>query len=443
MKIIHVPYVYHPDPCGGTEVYVAMLCRSLKEQAGVVNVVAAPGGEARTYEHGGLRVRRFATHPLLTQEMMYGEGDPAAADGFAGILDEEAPDVVHFHAFTPAVSVLCLREAQRRGVRTLCTYHTPTQSCLRGTLLRWGDEVCDGVMDRGRCAACYLHSLGVPPPAAGLAALASFATWPLALAPGLSNAAKLLLGSTRLTGMRHEATREWWAGMSRVIALCDWTRRLLENNDVPPEKIVMVRHGLSAPAPQPPRPPIPGPLRFIILGRLDPAKGLDVIIDALSLAPDLAATLDIFAIVPPHDKAVQALLARTARDSRITVKPPVTPDQVELLLRDYDCLLVPSRWMETGPLVVLEAFAAGLPVIGARLGGIAEKVSHEVDGLLVGETTAEAWSKVLRRAVEEPDLLNHLRAGVKLPRTMHAVAGQMLEVYEAMMAAASLASSHP
>ncbi len=52
-------------------------------------------------------------------------------------------------------------------------------------------------------------------------------------------------------------------------------------------------------------------------------------------------------------------------------------------LASYDATVVPSQWLETGPLIVLESFAAGTPVIGSNLGGVAELVSHDRDGWLV------------------------------------------------------------
>ena len=78
------------------------------------------------------------------------------------------------------------------------------------------------------------------------------------------------------------------------------------------------------------------------------------------------------------------------------------------LLRQYDLLAVPSRTFETGPLVVLEAFAAGVPVIGSNLGGVNELVRHEVNGLLVEPPALSGWVSALRRCVEEPDLLPRL-----------------------------------
>ena len=96
-------------------------------------------------------------------------------------------------------------------------------------------------------------------------------------------------------------------------------------------------------------------------------------------------------------------------------------------LAQHDVLAVPSQCLETGPLVVLEAFAAGTPVIGANLGGIAELVTDGVDGLLVEPA---AWATTLQRCATDRDLLPRLRAGIRPPRTMATVADEMLALYE-------------
>jgi len=254
MKVLHIPFTYYPDSCGGTEVYVGALCRFLAE-AGVQNSIAAPAAKAASYEHEEVQVHRFATHPALTQDMMFVQGDPVAAEGFAQVLDVEKPDLVHFHAHSPAVSVLCLREARKRGIPALSTYHTPTMSCQRGSLMRWGSMPCDGSLRPTLCAACFLNAHGMPKALAGVTALASHVTQPLARLPGLSNAARAVLRAAPLMAGRKRATHEWWAGMTRVIALCDWTQRLLLLNGVSLERIRKVRHGLPWPADSPTQAP--------------------------------------------------------------------------------------------------------------------------------------------------------------------------------------------
>ena len=93
-------------------------------------------------------------------------------------------------------------------------------------------------------------------------------------------------------------------------------------------------------------------------------------------------------------------------------------------------MVVPSQWLETGPLVVLEAFAAGTPVIGSNLGGIAELVTDGVDGLLVDPASSPAaWADSLRRVCSDPDLLVSLRAGIRPPRHSRDTAIEIMPVY--------------
>src|SRR5665213_1416457 len=154
MKILQVPFCFLPDPIGGTEVYVANLARRLMH-SGVEVLVVAPGKTSCVYTIQDFRVRRFAISDATGDiAALYGDGDRLAAEEFARILDEESPDVVHIHAFTPAISLRLMRACRRRGVPVIFTYHTPTVSCQRGTLMLWGAGRCDGRLERARCTAC-------------------------------------------------------------------------------------------------------------------------------------------------------------------------------------------------------------------------------------------------------------------------------------------------
>jgi glycosyltransferase involved in cell wall biosynthesis len=158
--------------------------------------------------------------------------------------------------------------------------------------------------------------------------------------------------------------------------------------------------------------------------------------------PDLALTVDIYGIAQDGAKEAYGarLRARAAEDPRLRLLPTLPGDQVLQTLAEYDVLLVPSAYVETGPLVVLEAFAAGIPVIGSRLGGIAERVRDEVDGLLVESGSIEGWRRALRRVVGERDLLDRLRRGVRDPRTMAEVSVEMAALYRSLAAPPAL---HP
>ena len=97
-------------------------------------------------------------------------------------------------------------------------------------------------------------------------------------------------------------------------------------------------------------------------------------------------------------------------------------------------MVVPSRWLETGPLVVLEAFAAGTPVLGARLGGIAELVSDRVDGVLMPPEDPGAWASAIAAIAAAPEQVARLRAGIIPPRTLDDVARDMAGLYRTLLA---------
>jgi len=106
-------------------------------------------------------------------------------------------------------------------------------------------------------------------------------------------------------------------------------------------------------------------------------------------------------------------------------------------------VVVPSQGMETGPLVVLEAFAAGVPVLGSALGGIPDKVRDGVDGLLVDPYHAvEAWRAALLRVGADRDLVAALTRGVRPPRSMAEVAREMRAIYAELSTPSDNARDH-
>ncbi len=116
-------------------------------------------------------------------------------------------------------------------------------------------------------------------------------------------------------------------------------------------------------------------------------------------------------------------------DPRIRVEKQLTRVELPQALANYDILAVPSQWLETGPIVVLEAHEAGLPVIGSNLGGIAELVRHGIDGWLVAATDTKAWTEALRQLATDANLLSQLRQGIKPVRTLDMQAADLVDIY--------------
>lgn len=436
MKVVHVPFGYYPDPVGGTEVYVAELVESLRRR-GIDSVVAAPslGVESRTYEHGGVAVHRFVVGATTNVSDLYGEGDAVSAAAIERILADTKANVLHLHAFTTAASLKAVHVARRRGVAVAFTYHTPTASCVRGTLLRNGIEVCDGELIEQRCASCLLESRGAGeavrellsrmPPTLGSAVGATGAAGPWVTA----------LRARELTRKRHAGFRQLLQRVDAVIAVCEWVRSLLLRAGATPSRLMLSRQGTSArPRVHTPSVDATVPLRLAFVGRLHPTKGVHVVVKALASRPALRATLDVYGVAQDASAMRYAAELRSlaAGDARIRFLSAVPRSDVVPTLAEYDATVVPSQWLETGPLTVLESFAAGLPVMGSNLGGVAELVSHDADGWLVPHADVAAWATAIERLVADRSLLVKLTAGVQRPRSTDDVARDMASVYEAI-----------
>lgn len=431
MKLIHVPYCFYPDPVGGTEIYVAGLAREQQRQ-GCEVIVAAPGEADSNYSHDGLAVRRFAVSPNVKDlRDLYGDGDPHAAAAFVRILDEERPDVVHLHAFTRAVSLRLVRESKRRDIPVVFSYHTPTVSCQRGTLLRWGSEMCDGVLDLRTCARCALQNHGLAKPTSVVIGSLPPGVGRLLGNVGASGGLWTALRMTELFNLRHAAFHALMRETDHVVALCQWVKDLLLRNGVPAEKITVSRQGVSRVAPARPDRTPSSNLRVAFLGRLHPSKGVHVLVEALRGNPQLPVRLDVFGVAQGEaDRSYAKRLGKLASgDPRIAFHAAIPNDQVVERLQEYDVLAVPSQCLETGPIVVLEAFAAGIPVLGSNLGGIAELVEHGVNGLLTDAASPDGWAEALRRLSQDRDLAARLRSGIRAPRTMREAAAELTAVY--------------
>jgi glycosyltransferase involved in cell wall biosynthesis len=148
--------------------------------------------------------------------------------------------------------------------------------------------------------------------------------------------------------------------------------------------------------------------------------------------PEASVALDIFGIVQGQADLDRLSELRTLAggDGRIRFLPAIPNAAIVDALADYDLVAVPSQWLETGPLVVLEAQAAGVPVLGSALGGIADRIRDEWNGLLVRPfNSVAAWRAALARCDADRPWLSRLRSRVRPPRQMREVAREMAVIY--------------
>src|SRR5262249_1399492 len=128
-----------------------------------------------------------------------------------------------------------------------------------------------------------------------------------------------------------------------------------------------------------------GPLRIGFVGTLVWHKGPHVLLDAVRGLPGDAFQLKIFGSLDVFPDYVAELRTRAA-GLPVDFMGGFAREQTAAVYDQIDVLVVPSLWLENSPLVIHEAFMAGIPVVGARIGGIADLVEDGVSGLLYDPT---------------------------------------------------------
>ncbi len=125
-------------------------------------------------------------------------------------------------------------------------------------------------------------------------------------------------------------------------------------------------------------------------------KGVDTLVDALAQLPAGVTTSLVIAGDGDERQALAAQCTRLGLADRVHFVGAVAGEAKVWLLQNARFTVIPSRTWEAFPLVVLESFAAGKPVIGTMIPGLADLVEPERTGLLVPPESPQALSAALR-----------------------------------------------
>jgi glycosyltransferase involved in cell wall biosynthesis len=148
------------------------------------------------------------------------------------------------------------------------------------------------------------------------------------------------------------------------------------------------------------------PPRFLYVGKVTTAKGVDFVLERLrSLPPDARFTIDIVG----SGESEGALRKLLVDDSRFRFHGARSRNEVRDHYRDSSVLLVPSLWFENSPMVIYQAQAAGLPVVASDSGGMPELLAGRADSWVLPAGDAAAWTSALRNLVEDPGMLARMR----------------------------------
>lgn len=174
--------------------------------------------------------------------------------------------------------------------------------------------------------------------------------------------------------------------------------------------------------------------RFAFFGNVSRRKGTLVLLDAAARlrAEGSRARVDLHGGLGWADEAF-----RTDFAARLEAAGPIAQHlgpyartDVQKLMRQTDWVVVPSIWWENAPLVMIEARAAGRPVICSDIGGMAEMVADGIDGLHVPAGNAAALADKIAQAAGDADLWSRLAGNVKAPPSHASFVDAHLRIFE-------------
>jgi glycosyltransferase involved in cell wall biosynthesis len=224
----------------------------------------------------------------------------------------------------------------------------------------------------------------------------------------------------------HRLLGTWSRDVDRYVVMSEFAKSLFAAGGLPSGKLA-VKPNFAHPDPG----PRDGPGTYVLFsGRLSEEKGLKVLLEAWKkLKPN--ARLEILGDGPLAGWLAQQVNGCPKIDCRGWL-----PREQALEAVKGACLLVaPSVCYEGSPLVVLEAFAAGVPVVASRIGSLAEIVEHGRTGLLATAGDPEDLAAMLDRVLASPSQAAAMGREARLEFETHYTAAanyeQLMRIYEA------------
>jgi len=173
----------------------------------------------------------------------------------------------------------------------------------------------------------------------------------------------------------------------------------------------------------------------LFLGRLHRRKGVDVLLDALAQVPARGGVELVIAGDGDERAALEAQAVRMNVATRVRFVGRVAGAEKAYLVQHARALALPSRDWEAFPLVVLEAFAAGTPVIGTRIPGLGDLIEPGETGWLVEPESADSLANALKQTIYG-NVTARMQANVRHVAEQHAwplVAERYVKLYQRLV----------
>ena len=432
MKIALFVHCFFPHHYYGTETYTLELAKNYQLAGHQVTVVSAfPEGEnpspelVTRYQYDGLAVISFDKNRILQARFKDSYYQTGMRHHLEQLLAELQPDIVHVNHLANHTSTL-LEATHRLGIATYATFTDFFGFCANSKLQAADGSLCSGPSpSRRNCVACYFRESNV-------ATSFRAANW---LAAGALKARRLPgLRTGRFDGLiedivQRPATLQYLYNLSYrgAIAPTQFLEKAYRDNGVTvPMRKVWFGTDIDRRA----KPQRAGTHQVVFgfIGQLAPHKGIDLLLQAFRTLPGNTSRLRIYGSLD-SESPFGRQLSDLARGYDVSFMGTFAPHEMASVMRELDLLVIPSRWPENSPLVLLNALATHTPVLVADVAGMTEFLEPDRNGYSFRSGDAEDLASRLRMLAAQPSTLYALADSTSYSRSTMEMALDTLAMY--------------
>ena len=398
---------------GGGQIYVRQLARALNGRGFDVHILGVAAGgrdedrQSSPIDDAGVKVWNVSVNPIAgpSRSLALSRALQARLRDMISLI---GPDVVHAHGWKAAIAFA----TRSLGMACFITAHHGGIVCPNGMLMNRDDRLCEVPTSPSACISCATHFVpGGPIWNRLLSAVADSGR--IALAECFRNMRSVPYITPALKIPLTVADKiEEIAAISlphcHVIAPSHAVERALLRNGLSRNQVVFLPHGSVEFGQLQSRPArLEGTLRLGYIGRIDRAKGLHVLMDALRLMPDPnAIVLHVFGTAATRREwRYLRDLEQRAKGLPVRWHGKVAHNRIAEAYELVDVLVFPSICTEAFGLSVSEAVLAGKTVVTSRCGGPEDIVREGVDGFVVDANDASALARRLQQLAADRSLL--------------------------------------
>jgi len=436
LKITFILNHFLPQKTGGTEVYVWALSKQLKLKGHEITVLIPNFNSANSHQYfyDGICVKKYAEPSKVDRALILSERTPDGLPMFIDAVKVINPDIIHFHEIggSNGVGLSHLIAVHALGIPIVTTFHIAGNSCITSNLMYKDKELCDGIIRIDKCSNCALHQKGLSGAKLSFVHTSALILYKFGInSKSLGTSFGTALAYPFLITELRKRLLLIAQLSSKVVVLTDWYNKVLLHNGISKKKLLLIKQGLPNYISITKKQIISSKLNLVFVGRIGKSKGLHLVLEAMKSFESNLINLAVYG--PVEDEEYLNYCQKKAISLNVQWHGIIDSKKVVETLQMYDCVVLPSIICEMSPLVIQEAFAAGIPIVASNVYGNSEQILEGKNGWLFKFNDSNDLKNKLKQLIEDPLLIAKAKQHVSPVTGFNKLANDYNNLYDSII----------